>query len=61
MPKALLVELLEALGLFLVAVGLALWTLPGGLVAAGAFIWLEAQSLGVRPSSLSAERAGLRR
>ena len=45
MPKGLALEILEAVGAALVAVGLALWSLPFGLVAAGLFLILLASSV----------------
>lgn len=64
MRQALAIEILEALGLILVAVGLALWSLPVGLALAGVFVFLEAraaaQSLGSRPAESARVRAGIR-
>lgn len=42
-------ELLEALGAVLIVVGLALWSLPVSLVAAGVFLLAVANVPGGRP------------
>lgn len=49
MVRASLAELLEALGAVLIVVGLALWSLPVSLVAAGVLLLVVANVPGGRP------------
>jgi len=47
--RSSLAELIEALGAVLVVAGLALWSLPVSLVAAGVFLMAVANAPGGRP------------
>lgn len=53
-------ELLEALGAVLVVAGLALWSLPISLVAAGLFLLAVANAPGGRPPGAPPGQAGRR-
>lgn len=53
-------ELLEALGAVLVVAGLALWSLPVSLVAAGLFLVAVANAPGGRPPAAPPGKDGRR-
>lgn len=58
--RSSLAELIELLGAVLVVVGLALWSLPTALVAAGVFLLAAANAPGGRPPAAPRGRAGHR-
>lgn len=60
MVRASLSELLEALGAVLIVAGLALWSLPWSLVAAGLFLLAVANAPGGRPPAAPPGKDGRR-
>ena len=60
MVRSSLAELIEALGAVLVVAGLALWSLPVSLIAAGVFLVALANAPGGRPPVAPPGQAGRR-